>query len=221
MLLRWLSIDHLVTLILDTCISLPHYLLFLSDYFVNTSLIYLLLIDRYWKKNPCAEIPTWSSGYVTNWTFNYLVRVRPHRPIRPVFHRSPSTLESRSGGSRSIPHTGLLRALWAPIPPFWPNHPRSNPLVAPSPALEPRISPIATLWPACTGLSYGCALILLSALAWTIVLISESLRGKSIRSISRREKSQKYLLQKRCTHSEHYESQGNLNQVTESIHLLN
>ena len=149
------------------------------------------------------------------------MRVRPHRPIRPVFHRSPITLKSRSGGSRSIPHTGLLRALWAPIPPFWPNHPRSAPLVAPSLALEPRNFPIATLWPACTGLSYFHDLILLSAHAPTIVLNSESLRGNSIRFSSRSEKSQKYLLQKRCTHSEHYESLGNLNQVTESDWLLN
>lgn len=192
MLLRWLLIDHLTTLILGTCISLPYHLLFLSNYFVNSSLIYLLLNWSILEKNPCAEIPTWSSGYVTNWTFNYIVRVRPHRPIRPVFHRPPPTLKTRSGDSRSIPHTSLLQPLWAPIPPFWPNHPRPAPIVAQTQPLGHGISPIATLWPACTGLSYRHGLILLSALAWTIVLNSESLWGNSIRSTSRREKSPKY-----------------------------
>jgi len=66
------------------------YLLFLSTYSVNTSLIYLLLIDRYWKKIPApnSHVIIWLSGHVIIWP--HLVRVRPHRPIRPVFHR-PTT----------------------------------------------------------------------------------------------------------------------------------
>jgi hypothetical protein len=42
------------------------YLLFLSNYFVNSSLISFVLIDRYWKKIPApnSHVIIWPSGHV-------------------------------------------------------------------------------------------------------------------------------------------------------------
>lgn len=60
------------------------YLLFLSNYFVNSSLISFVLIDRYWKKIPAPKFPR---DHLAMWPSGQFMRVRPHRPIRPVFHR--------------------------------------------------------------------------------------------------------------------------------------
>jgi len=110
-LLRWLLIDHLVTLILDTCISLPYYLLFLGNYFVNFYLVISLSISLVITgKKSLRRIPIWSSGACAPTSINLA-----------IFHPSPP----RSN------HAQVAHAQY-PIQAFYglsePRYPHSDPI---------------------------------------------------------------------------------------------
>jgi hypothetical protein len=111
------------------------YLLFLSNYFVNSSLISFVLIDRYWKKIPApnSHVIIWPSGHVAVGSIHACAPTSTHST------RIPPTHHPRSN------HAQVVHAQY-PVQAFYglsePRYPHSDPITH----AQPRSWLPALLW---------------------------------------------------------------------------